>query len=335
MQTQSLKHLNKTASVTVIIVNWNCMGVLGKCLDHLLNQTLLPGRVLVMDNGSSDGSVEEIAKNSLIDVRLLGANLGFAVANNRALLECDSDYVVLLNPDAFPNPDWLERLLAAANSYPDVAAFASLQLCDDNADYVDGEGDSYHISGLVWRECHGAMLTASDLKNRTIFSPCAAAALYRRQALLDVGGFDEDYFCYVEDVDLGFRLRLAGHQAMFVHDAVVRHMGSASTGGKRSDFCVYHGHRNLVWTYIKNMPGFLFWVLLPMHLLLNVVTIVYFSWAGQGKVILQAKLDALKGIPKMWRKRQMIQSRRSASIADMWRVIDKRLIPLTRNGKNS
>ena len=140
-----------------------------------------------------------------------------------------------------------------------------------------------------------------------------------------VGGFDEDFFCYLEDVDLGFRLRLAGHRCMLVPDAVAHHIGSATTGGQHSDFAIYHGHRNLVWTFIKNMPGALFWLFLPWHLVMNLASIVWFSLGGHGRVILRAKLDALKGIPKMWRKRREVRRRR-ASLGDIWRVIDKRIV---------
>ncbi|MBE0436012.1 MAG: glycosyltransferase family 2 protein [Methylomicrobium sp.] len=315
----------KTVQVTVIIVNWNCNDVLSKCVAHLRYQTVSPRRILIMDNGSNDGSLQSIGHFD-VAVCLLGENLGFAAANNRGLTECSTEFVALLNPDAFPEPDWLERLLDAANTHPDVSAFASLQLCDEQPEFIDGAGDGYHVSGLVWRNRHGTRLSPADQKNQSIFSPCAAAALYRRQALIDVGGFDEDYFCYVEDVDLGFRLRLAGHQAMYVHDAVVRHVGSVSTGGQHSDFCVYHGHRNLVWTYIKNMPGLLFWLLLPAHLLINFISIGHFARKGQGSVILRAKFDALTGIPKMWRKRRSIQNNRVATIYDIWQVIDKRLL---------
>lgn len=330
MLTEFIQHSDKAGSVTVVIVNWNGGAMLSRCLDHLLQQTLPPTRILVIDNGSSDGSIDNIKQSSVVDVRLLGANLGFAAANNRALLACDSDYIALLNPDAFPNADWLERMLAAARLNPDVSAFSSLQLCDDHPDHVDGAGDNYHLSGLARRNCHGRPVVQVDLKSEPIFSPCAAAALYRRQAMLDVGGFDEDFFCYVEDVDLGFRLRLAGHKAMYVHDAVVRHVGSASTGGQHSDFCVYHGHRNLVWTFVKNMPGALFWLLLPLHVALNLASIFWLALRGQGAVILRAKRDALLGLPKMWRKRQRIQKARVASVSDIWRVFDKRLLPLRR-----
>lgn len=281
-----------------------------------------------MDNGSTDDSLSDISYNNLIEIHLLGNNYGFAGGNNRAFQNCNTEYIVLLNPDAFPEPDWLERLLAAADSNPHVSMFASLQLSDENPDIVDGKGDSYHVSGLVWRDRHGARLAESDQVNKPIFSPCAAAALYRRQALMDIGGFDEDFFCYVEDIDLGFRLRLAGHQAMYVHDAVVRHVGSASTDGQHSDFCVYHGHRNLVWTYIKNMPGILFWLFLPLHLLLNVVSVVYFASKGQSRVILRAKIDAIKGIPKMWQKRKLIQKQRVASVFDIFCHLDKRIFPV-------
>lgn len=279
-----------------------------------------------MDNASSDDSLKTIDQHhrSQIEVYMLGSNVGFAAANNRALRKCDTEYIALLNPDAFPSPDWLERLLMAASVHQDCVAFASLQLCDANPEIIDGAGDIYHISGLVWRDRHGASVSVADRENKLIFSPCAAAALYRRQALVDIDGFDEDYFCYVEDVDLGFRLRLQGHQLMYVHDAIVRHVGSASTGGQHSDFCVYYGHRNLVWTYIKNMPGILFWALLPLHLVLNIITILYFSFVGRREVIWKAKIDAVKGIPSMWRKRQKLQNQRVATACEIWRSLDKR-----------
>jgi len=314
-------------SVTVIIVNWNSGELLSKCLASLATQSYLPARILVMDNGSTDGPVASPQSLSGVEVRSLGHNFGFAAANNKALEECDTEFVALLNPDAFPEPDWLERLVEAANYKPDAVAFGSRQMIYESSDLLDGIGDAYHISGLVWRERHGCTQSNNDLVAREIFSSCAAASLYRREALMQVGSFDEDYFCYVEDVDLGFRLRLAGYKAMYIPDAVVHHIGSATTGGQQSDFSVYHGHRNLVWTYIKDMPGGLFWILLPYHLLLNVFTVGWFVVHGQGRVILKAKWDALKGIPKMWRKRKHIQSNRTASIKDIWRAMDKRLIP--------
>lgn len=313
--------------ITVIIINWNSEELLAECLRHLERQTIQPACVLVVDNASSDDSVRSANAFANVTVLRMRANLGFAAGNNWALAESNTEFVALLNPDAFPEPDWLEHLLAAASSQLDVAAFGSRQLCQDSPEILDGIGDSYHMSGLVWRDRYGEQQLAKDLVPQEIFSPCAAAALYRRQALVDVGGFDGDYFCYVEDVDLGFRLRLAGHKAMYVPDAVVHHVGSATTGGQNSDFSVYHGHRNLVWTFVKNMPGTLFWLLLPLHLLLNLVTVGVFMARGQSKVILRAKWDAIKGLPKMWVKRKQIQATRVATVREIWRVLDKRLLP--------
>lgn len=323
-----MKIVCELMQIAVVIVTWNSSRLLDDVLKALNHQTLCPDKVLIIDNNSKDvDEVVEITKKyPFCELLRMQENTGFASANNIAIARCsDFNYLALLNPDAFPEPDWLEQLLTAANAYPEVASFGSRQLRHDNPEILDGIGDCYHISGRVWRERCGEQQGKDDLVGREIFSPCAAANLYRRQFLVEVGGFDEDYFCYLEDVDLGFRLRLAGHKARYVPGAVVHHIGSATTGGRRSDFSVYYGHRNLVWTFIKNMPGVLFWALLPLHLLLNFVTVVHFTVRRQGKVIWQAKRDAIKGIPRMWRKRHSIQASRRTSIMDIWRVLDKRL----------
>jgi GT2 family glycosyltransferase len=313
------------AAVTVIIVNWNSGSLLDECLACLKQQSYMPAHILVMDNGSTDGSPERALQVPGVTVRFLGANLGFATSNNLALSVCTTDFVALLNPDAFPDKNWLMNLVSAAQTHPDVVAFGSRQMIQGPLGIIDGLGDVYHLSGLVWRNGYGrAECTADDIPGK-IFSPCACATLYRRDTIVNLGGFDEDYFCYIEDIDLGFRLQLEGYQSMYVPNAVVHHIGSASTGGRHSNFSIYHGHRNLVWTFIKNMPGILFWMLLPIHVFLNLVSIVYFSMNGQGKVILAAKWDAIKGTPKMWHKRREIQSNRSTSVMNIWRILDKRL----------
>ena len=142
-----------------------------------------------------------------------------------------------------------------------------------------------------------------------VFAPCAAAALYRRAAFEEIGGFDERFFCYFEDVDLGFRLRLRGYRCLYVPDAIVRHVSSALSG-YRSDFAVYHGERNAVWTFVKNMPGPLFWLYLPQHLALNVAALFYYPWRGQGRVVWRAKRDAILGLPAALRERRAVQQRR-------------------------
>src|SRR6185436_15150615 len=135
-------------------------------------------------------------------------------------------------------------LLEAAAAEPAFACFASELRMAGDPRLLDGAGDVYHVSGLSWRRGHQRPLSGLGTERREVFSPCAAAALYRRDVLAAVGGFDESLFCYFEDIDLGFRLRLEGHRCLYVPGAVVHHVGSALSG-RRSAFTVYHGHRNL------------------------------------------------------------------------------------------
>lgn len=290
-------------------------------------QTVKPHEIILVDNASSDRSLEIARRFPSVRLIALERNTGFAQGNNLAITaaSAESQWIALINPDAFAEPGWLEALLGAAESNPGFDMLGSRLVSAADPGMLDGAGDAYHMSGLVWRLGHGAFVPAAAEPEREVFSPCAAAALYRRNALDEVGGFDEDYFCYVEDVDLGFRLRLAGYQCLYVPQSVAHHVGSGTTGGQDSDFSVYHGHRNLVWTFVKNMPGALFWLLLPLHVLLNLASILWFALQGRGRVILRAKRDAWLGLPKMWRKRQALQKNSVATVGEIWRVMDKRL----------
>lgn len=314
-------------TVAVIIVNWNGEQILATCLEALMAQTIEPTEIYLVDNASSDGSLAIVSRFPAVRLIALNTNTGFAQGNNLAIksISNEVEWIVMLNPDAFPEERWLEELLSASVRNPTFDVFGSKLVKAGSPFLLDGKGDVYHMSGAVWRSGHGEKDQITNLEEREIFSPCAAAAMYRRSAVLALGGFDEDYFCYVEDVDLGFRLRLAGCRSLYVPQSVAHHVGSGTTGGQHSDFSLYHGHRNLVWTFVKDMPGILFWLMLPQHLLLNLVSIVWFALRGKGGVILRAKRDALVGLPKMWRKRKEIQARRTVSVGEIWRVLDKSL----------
>jgi len=316
---------NGLPKVSVIVVNWNGEVFLERCLGALVRQTVPAHEIILVDNASTDGSLEIVKKFSSVRLLAQSKNTGFATGNNLAIWETSehSDWIVLLNPDAFPEERWLEELLAASVRNPTFDVFGSKLVNAGSPNRLDGKGDVYHMSGAVWRSGHGVKDQIQNLEEREIFSPCAAAAMYRRSVVLALGGFDEDYFCYVEDVDLGFRLRLAGCRCLYVPRSIAHHVGSGTTGGQHSDFSLYHGHRNLVWTFVKDMPGMLFWLLLSLHVLLNLVSVVWFALHGRGGVILRAKRDAVIGLPKMWCKRKDIQSRRTVSVGEIWRVLDK------------
>lgn len=239
--------------------------------------------------------------------------MGFAAGNNiGAAAVTDCDWLAFLNPDAFPEPDWLERMVRAVEEHPGIAMFASeLRLASDPSK-LDGAGDAYHVSGLPWRIAHGEFAPTDRAEPQEVFSPCAAAALVHRDTFNKVQGFDPSFFCYLEDVDLAFRLRLLGHRCLYIPGAVVRHVGSGTTG-TRSAFAIYHGHRNLVWAWVKNMPGWRLWLYVPQHVLLTLVSLVRFGWIGQGRTIVRAKIDALAGLRRAVSQRRQIQRARAAA----------------------
>lgn len=319
--------MNPVHKLSLVIISWNSSMHLPRCLDTLVAQTLRDFEVIVVDNGSTDGTLDELgryASNLELRVERLSKNVGFAAANNIGARLARRQWLVLLNADAFPEPDWLEKLLEAAESNPEYASFSSRQLRETDPGILDGAGDAYHVSGLAWRHHLGYPAKAYGLESQEVFSPCAAAAMYKREAFLEVGGFDEDFFSYFEDVDLGFRLRLAGYRSLYIPSAVVHHVGSA-TFGERSEQAFYHVQRNLVWTYMKNMPSGLFWLYLPAHLLANLIYLVWYSFQPPGKAIWRGKLDALRGLGRMLPKRKEIQSKRRAAPADLLRVMERGL----------
>ena len=300
-------------SIAVVVVNWNSDQYLKKCLQNLKDQTLPPARVLVVDNASTDGSMDGLRqKFSDWEFIHLEKNTGFAAANNLAVHQAaDCDWVAFLNPDAFAHIDWLEKLMQAAERFPGVKMFGS-HMCGYDNELIDGTGDIYHVSGVAWRRDHGMKSSEINRESGEIFSPCAAASLIHRDVFLEAGGFDEHFFCYNEDVDLSFRLRLKGHRCIYVSDAVVEHVGSGTTS-RYSNFAVYHGQRNLVWSYFRNMPGVWFWIFLPQHILFSLSAMIRFSLRGKAGPVFKARWDALKDLPRVWKLRQGTQNTRTVA----------------------
>jgi GT2 family glycosyltransferase len=305
--------------ISVIVVNWNGAAHLGRCLARLREQGFRDFEVIVVDNGSSDGSPETLERDHP-EVRLLREerNLGFAAACNRGAHAARGEWLAMLNNDAFAEPDWLDELAAAVAAHPDLDGFASCQLRDADPTELDGAGDAYHTSGLAWRIGQGEALGPPWDAAREVFAPCAAAALYRKSAFLAAGGFDEAFFCYFEDVDLAFRMRLRGSRFLYLPQARVRHVGSA-TVGQASAFARYHGHRNLVWTFVKNMPSALLWRFLPGHLLFNLLSLVVLSFTPQAGAVWRAKWHALRALPRVLRERRVLQAARTVPADELER----------------
>jgi GT2 family glycosyltransferase len=287
--------------VGVVVVTYQSEAVVERALSCLWRQRHLPDRVLVCDNASTDATLQllgDSGRNAPVPLEIVAnvVNVGFAAANNDAVRRlADCDLVALLNPDVFVEPEWLAALLHAAAGHPEAASFASRLMLDGEPGCLDGAGDVYHVSGLHWRHGHGRRVerVPEALTSHHVFSACAAAALYRRADWVREGGFDERFFCYAEDVDLGFRLQRSGRACWYVADAVAHHLGSASSG-VRSAFAVYHGHRNLEWTFVKNMPARLAWRYAHRHCIALLAGLLAAAARGRLRPYLRAKRDALR-----------------------------------------
>ena len=310
--------LNGSPLVSVVVVTFQSGQTLDRCLKALRAQTIADFEVILADNASSDGA-PEAAAGADPDLRLMpmGANLGFAAANNRAAAAARGRWLVLLNPDAYPEPEWLAQLLACADAHAEARCFTARQLMAQDPRRLDGLGDAMTIIGFPYRAGHGRPDTGAG-PAREVFSPCGAAMMIDRALFLAHGGFDESFFCYCEDVDLGYRLRLAGERVLVAPQAVVLHEGSVSTGGRRSDFSLYHGARNRLWAYVKNTPPLLFRSALPLHLGVTLLLWIGGALRGEGRPIGRGLKDAVLGLGAVLAERRRLQDARrvtSAAIA--------------------
>lgn len=307
---------------TVILVNWNGKTLLSDTLYALQIQTYKPFHTILIDNGSSDGSIEFInQKFPQIETIALGWNSGFAYANNIAIKKCRSPYAVLLNNDAVPSRTWLENLIAALDDYPSAGFGASKMLYFDNPRLIDRVGDAYTDAGVG--KLRGRKKPSESFsKPEWIFGACAGAAIYRTEALKEVGLFDEDYFLINEDVDLSFRLQSRGYKCLYVPEAIVFHKASSSIVHD-SETSIYYGHRNMEWVYIKNLPWGLIVKTLPLHIVYNFLAFLLFMRKKHGKTYLRAKFDVVMNLNRLLKKRKNIQSEMKVSPDYLWSIMEK------------
>ena len=309
-------------AVSVIIVSYQSGPTLARCLAALMAQTFTDFEVLLVDNASSDGAPQAAvaADPSLIFLQP-GANLGFAAGNNLAAGQAKGRWLALLNPDAYAEPGWLAALIEGARRHPDVQSFASLQMAADDPGRLDGAGDNMTSAGIPFRGGYGRHLPP-NLPEGEVFSACGAAMLIDRALFLQLGGFDERFFCYCEDVDLGYRLRLTGRTTLLLPAARVAHVGSASTG-VRSDFAIFHGSRNRVWTFLKNTPAALLWLTAPLHVAVTAALLLLHLRRGDAGPALRGIRAALNGpdLAAVMADRKTIQARRTVSAGAILRVM--------------
>ena len=309
---------------SVIIVNFNAGDFLQKAVDSVQGQLGVACEIILVDNASTDGSLHALKTEHIPNLKTIAlpTNIGFAAANNLAAKSAQGEWIALLNPDAIAKPDWLSAFKSATEAFPKTVMFAGPTLNMTNPDILDGAGDCYFSMGIPWRGGYGR--PSRELPEiGECFSACGASALIRRDIFLDIGGFDERFFCYCEDVDLGFRLRLEGHRCIFWPDAVALHFGSGTTS-VASDFAIRHGTRNRLWTFVKNMPPLGLALSLPIHLLLTFALLIRAYSVGRGASTWQGLKEGFAGLGPVWKSRKHVQKRRKLSTWQIWRAMSWR-----------
>ena len=301
---------------SVIIPNWNGAHHLPTCLESLRRQTYPHFEVIVADNGSTDGSLDLLARDyPWVRVLPLGENRGFAGACNAGMRIAQGEFIVLLNNDTEADPRWLEEMVAAFERHPEAGIVASKMLLFDRRDVFHTTGDFYRLDGIpgnrgVWQQDEGQY----D-REEYVFSACGGSAAYRRVMLEQVGLLDEDFFYSCEDVDLAWRAQLAGWRCVYAPRAVVYHKLSATGGGTTASF--YDG-RNFIYLLVKDYPGDLWrvhWRAI-LRAQLRVTWEALRAWRGAAaRARLRGQLAGLLGIPKMLRKRRAVQRSRTVDRA--------------------
>ena len=308
--------------VTVVIPNWNGERFLRLCLGSLRDQSLGGFETILVDNGSTDGSRAFVNEHfPEVNVVPLGENRGIAAAFNAGIEASRAEYVILLNNDTEQDPGWLEALVRAAADHPEAGLFASKLVDFYDRHVLDGAGDAMRLSGLPYRLGHGERDSGRFDRPGYVFGACAAAALYRRDMLDEVGLFDEDFVSYCEDGDLSFRAQLAGYRCFYVPGAVVYHMGSASTGGKRSPTATRLGSRNSFSLLVKNLPLSTVPHILPFFIVGQLARLITATATGSLRAHLEGLAGALRHLPLMLEKRTEIQKRKKLSDAEIRRLL--------------
>lgn len=305
----------KRSLINLVIPTWNGKQRLLRCLEALSHQTYDDFVTTVVVNGSQDGTKDALIKRPGLQVIVNARNLGFATAVNQGIRFSSEPYVAVLNDDAFPEPGWLESLVQAMENNPEVGACASLMVFAHRPDVVQSAGIAMDRAAIAWDRLRGRPLSEAQTACE-VFGASAGAALYRRSMLAQIGLFDERFFAYLEDVDLAWRAQIAGWHCLYVPQAVVQHMTSASLG-EASPLIKQLKARNKVWMVVKNAPVKDF----PLICLYDLAAIAYTLLAKRDPHPLIGRLKGLLGIRPFLKDRRPGQPRVLEPLSSPWQVL--------------
>ena len=307
--------------VSVIIPTWNGKQFLQVCLDSLSQQTYGDFETILVDNGSSDGTVPYVREHyPWVTLVELAENCGFSGGNNRGLQECSGEYIVTLNNDTQTAPDFLTELVKAVEADGKIGMVAAKMLNFHQNGRIDSIGINATTNGMGQNIGVGEQDAGQHDTTVEPFGACAGAALYRRTMLEETGFFDGDFFAYYEDLDLAWRGRLSGWRAVKAPGAVVQHIHSA-TGGRMSAFTVYHVHRNKWYVLLKNWPITLILIHLHRIILQDLAALILAALRGRLAAALRARLRVLGDLPVILRKRHAVQSLRTAPVLEIEQLL--------------
>ena len=301
--------------VSVVIPNWNGKRFLAGCLDSLAAQSYRQLEIVVVDNGSVDGSIEFLTEQyPHVKLATFPVNTGFSVAVNRGIRESAGEYIALMNNDTVADREWISEMMRVMGEHPEIASCGCKMLAYDDHSLLDGAGDGYRRGGLPGRIGHREIDHGQFDTPRYILGACGGAALYRRALFDDIGLFDEDYFAYLEDVDLGLRAQSAGYKCLYVPSSVIYHLGCGTTGSGYHPLVVTLSAQNNWNTIVKNISGPLLVRFLPhMFFWQAYYLAVVIVRGGQLVPWLKGTMRALKLLPKMLQKRAEINKKRRVS----------------------
>jgi GT2 family glycosyltransferase len=308
--------------LTVAVLSYDGRHLLEVILPSLAGQRFRDFRVVVVDNGSSDGTAAWLAEHwPLVTVVALPENVGVTPALNVCVRAAQTEFVGLFNNDLELHPDALGELVGALREHPQAGSAGAKLIDYHDRTVLDGAGDTFAWAGTGDRRGHGERDRGQYDEPGEFFGACGGAAVYRRAALDVVGPFDEQFFAFFEDVDWSFRAQLAGFGCRYVPSAIVYHMGSATVGKGMSDFTQYHLWRNAIWLVAKNYPAAALLRHLPQIAYVQAAQLAGAAFERRLRLWARAMRDALRGLPEALRRRSAVQSTRRRSVRELEAIV--------------
>lgn len=292
-----------------IVANWNGKKTIAECLNSILAQTYKNYEIIVVDNHSSDTSLELVKENYNIDRLIaLDRNYGYAEANNIGYKHARGDYIALVNNDAILEDNWLEKALGVfqRDKHKNLSSVATKIINYHQRDCIDSAGVEYFGFGACWDYKDLPIDSAKVNQRKEVFGACATASLYRKEILDEIGLFDPKYFIYFEDTELAFRLRLFGYKCIYEPEAVCYHYGGIKQD-KNSKFYIDFGRRNIEFLFIKNMQGSLLAKYFLSHYLYEFTLFLFFLSVGKGIPFLKAKIQFLRNLGYLLQERKKLK----------------------------